>query len=87
MSATDADRGTTFGGQRRRLALRHFAPLAGFVLPTVVIGYGVVIPRSCIAGLNELTFGFAATVVGACLTYWAGLRLVARDGERRDGEA
>jgi hypothetical protein len=67
--------------------LRHFAPLAGFVLPTVVIGYGVVIPRSCIAGLNELTLGFAATVVGACLTYWAGLRLVARGGEGRDGEA
>ena len=71
----------------RPLRLRHFTPLAGFVLPTVVIGYGVVIPRSCIAGLNELTLGFAATVVGACLTYWAGLRLVARDGERRDGEA
>ena len=56
-------------------------------LDGVVIGYGVVIPRSCIAGLNELTLGFAATLVGACLTYWAGLRLVARDGERRDGEA
>ena len=71
----------------RSTKLRHFAPLAGFVLPTVVIGYGVVIPRSCIAGLNELTLGFAATVLGACLTYWAGLRLVARDGKRRDGEA
>ena len=72
---------------RPALGLRHFAPLAGFVVPTVVIGYGVVIPRSCIAGLNELTLGFAATVAGACLTYWAGLRLVARDAERRDGEA
>ena len=63
----------------RTSQLRHFAPLAGFVLPTVVIGYGVVIPRSCIAGWNELTLGFAATVVGACLTLLAGLRLVARD--------
>ena len=71
---------------RLDLSLRQFAPLVGFVLPTVVIGYGVVIPRSCIAGLNQLTLGFAATLVGACLTYWAGLRLVARDGERRDGE-
>jgi hypothetical protein len=52
----------------------------------VLIGYGVVIPRSCIAGLNELTLGFAATVLGACLTYWAGLRLVARDGEKADGQ-
>ena len=72
--------------QRQRLQLRHFAPLVGFVLPTVVIGYGVVIPRSCIAGLNELTLGFAATVAGACLTYWAGIRLVARGREGRDGE-
>ena len=72
---------------RSDLRLRHFAPLAGFVLPTVVIGYGVVIPRSCIAGLNELSLGFAATVVGACLTYWAGLRLVARDGGTGDGKA
>jgi len=52
----------------------------------VLIGYVLVIPRSCIAGFNELTLGFAATVAGACLTYWAGLRLVAGDGERRDGE-
>jgi len=72
---------------RRGLEPRHFTPLAGFVLPTVAIGYGIVIPRSCIAGLNELTLGFATTVVGACLTYWAGLRLVAREGEKHDGEA
>ena len=87
MSVPNADRGANETAPRSRLELRHFAPLAGFVLPTVVIGYGVVIPRSCIAGLNELSFGFAATVAGACLTYWAGLRLVARDGGRRDGKA
>ncbi len=40
---------------------RHYIPLVGFVVPTIVIGYGVVIPRSCIAGVNELTIGFAAT--------------------------
>jgi hypothetical protein len=69
---------------KRGLRLSHFVPLAGFVVPTLGIGYGVVIPRSCIAGWNELTIGFAATVLGACLTYWAGLRLVVRDrtGER-----
>jgi ABC-type Fe3+ transport system permease subunit len=70
----------------RPLRLAHFTPLAGFVVPTVVIGYGFVIPRSCIAGWNELTIGFAATVLGACLTYWAGLRLVISAGEKRDGE-
>jgi ABC-type Fe3+ transport system permease subunit len=69
------------------LRARHFLPLVGFVVPTVVIGYGFVIPRSCIAGWNELTIGFAATVLGACLTYFAGVRLVARDGDRSRREA
>jgi hypothetical protein len=69
---------------RPALALRHYVPLAAFVLPTVAIGYGVVIPRSCIAGWNELTVGFAATVIGACLTYVAGVRLAARERSRRD---
>jgi ABC-type Fe3+ transport system permease subunit len=61
---------------------RHYIPLVGFVVPTIVIGYGVVIPRSCIAGINELTIGFATTVLGACVTYVLGLRAVLRD-ERR----
>jgi hypothetical protein len=68
------------------LRLRHFVPLAGFLVPSAAIGYGVVIPQSCIAGLNELSVGFAATLVGACVTYWAGLRAVARDGAMRNGE-
>jgi hypothetical protein len=72
---------------KSRLRPRHFLPLAGFVVPTVAIGYGFVIPRSCIAGWNELTTGFAATVLGACLTYWAGVRAVASAGEKHDGEA
>ena len=41
-----------------------FTPLAGFVVPALVIGNGVVIPRSCIRGWNELTVGFADTVAG-----------------------
>lgn len=62
--------------------LRLLMPLAGFVLPTVIIGYGVVIPRSCIAGVNELTIGFATTIVGACVTYVAGVRAALREGKR-----
>ena len=61
---------------------RHYTPLVGFVVPTIVIGYGVVIPRSCIAGVNELTVGFAATVIGACVTYVLGRRAVRRDRGR-----
>jgi ABC-type Fe3+ transport system permease subunit len=64
---------------RTRLSLRHFTPLVGFVVPTVVIGYGFVIPGSCIAGVNELTLGFASAIAGACVTYWLGLRLLVRD--------
>jgi SAM-dependent methyltransferase len=54
--------------------VRPYIPLIGFVLPTVVVGYGVVIPRSCIAGVNELTIGFGTTILGAVLTYIAGQR-------------
>lgn len=53
---------------------KHFLPLVGFVLPTVIIGFGFVIPRSCIAGVNELSVGFAGTILGACVTYVIGLR-------------
>ena len=61
----------------------YLCPLLGFVIPTLVIGYGVVIPRSCIAGINELTIGFMTTVIGACLTYWVGVRTVQRDVQPR----
>jgi hypothetical protein len=57
-------------------------PLIGFIVPTLVIGFGFVIPRSCIAGINELTIGFASTIAGACLTYWLGLSAARRQGER-----
>jgi hypothetical protein len=48
-------------------------PLVGFVVPTSVVGYGVVIPASCIAGLNPLTVGFGATIIGATVAYLLGL--------------
>lgn len=57
---------------------RYFLPLLGFVLPTAVIGFGFVIPSSCIAGVKQLTIGFATSILGACVTYWAGVRTVYR---------
>jgi SAM-dependent methyltransferase len=57
--------------------VRQYIPLFAFVVPTVVIGYGFVIPQSCIAGINELTIGFGTTILGAVLTYVAGQRAVA----------
>ncbi len=61
------------------MKLSYFYPLLGFVVPTVAIGFGLVIPKSCIAGMNDLTIGFAITVASACVTYWVGLRTVLRD--------
>ena len=68
------------------MRVRHFWPLVGFVVPTLVIGFGYVIPKSCIAGVNELTLGFLSSVVGACVTYWAGVRSVLRDRQQTTRE-
>jgi ABC-type Fe3+ transport system permease subunit len=62
----------------------YFIPLIGFVIPTVVIGYGFVIPNSCIAGWNPQSVGFASTVFGACATYFAGIRIVLRDRAKKE---
>lgn len=61
--------------------VRLYLPLVTFVVPTVAIGFGVLIPRSCIAGFNELSLGFGSTVFFACVTYVLGVRaaLKARD--------
>lgn len=56
--------------------VRPYLPLLSFVVPTVVVGYGFVIPRSCIAGVNELTIGFGTTILGVVFTYLAGQRAV-----------
>jgi ABC-type Fe3+ transport system permease subunit len=69
------------------MKLRHWMPLLGFVLPNVVIGYGFVIPRSPIAGVNQLTIGFGITIAAACLTYLMGVRSVLREfGALRRGK-
>ena len=63
---------------RRRRLFRLWLPLLSFVVPTLVMGYGVVIPRSCIAGVNALSVGFGTTVLGACISYVAGMRAALR---------
>ncbi len=59
--------------------LKYFVPLFAFVLPTLMIGYGVVIPNSPIAGVNSLTIGFGTTILGACLAYFAGIQTVIKN--------
>jgi len=61
------------------MKLSYLYPLVGFVVPTVIVGYGFVIPKSCIAGINDLTIGFTVTIISACITYWIGLRNALRD--------
>lgn len=58
-----------------RARLRLAWPLIGFVVPSVVIGYGFVLPGAGYGGINELSIGFAATIVGACVTYVVGVRM------------
>jgi ABC-type Fe3+ transport system permease subunit len=64
------------------MKLRHWTPLVGFLLPNLVIGYGFVIPRSVIAGVNQLTVGFGITLAAACLTYWMGVRSALKEFSR-----
>ena len=54
--------------------MKQWIPLVGFVVPTLVIGFGFMIPRSCIAGVNELSVGFAGTIAAGCLSYVLGVR-------------
>jgi len=62
----------------RCIVLRHFYPLLAFLIPTTLIGYGVVIPRSPIAGLNQYTIGFGSALLGAAVAYWQGIRIALR---------
>jgi hypothetical protein len=68
----------------RHTPLSPYAPLVAHILPTLLIAYGVVIPRSCIAGFNELTIGFGASVVGTCIAYVVGVRSAIRDPRCHD---
>jgi hypothetical protein len=61
---------------------RYFTPLAGFIVPSLLIGFGFVIPGSCIAGVNNFTIGFASSLLGACGAYWLGVRAVLSDHDR-----
>ena len=63
-----------------RNQLVRYLPLVGHVLPTLVIGYGFVIPGSCIAGWNALTVGFGASVLGTCVAYVLGQRIGSKAG-------
>jgi hypothetical protein len=62
-----------YGALMGQLRAKHFVPLAGFLVPSIIIGYGFVLPRAGHGGVNELSIGFAATLVGATVTYIVGV--------------
>ncbi len=64
--------------------VRFFLPLAAFLVPTAIVGFGFVIPRSCIAGVNEQSVGFALSLVGASIAYWQGVRFALHRCEEKD---
>jgi hypothetical protein len=55
-----------------------YAPLIGHVVPTLVIGFGFVIPGSPIEGVNTYTIGFLSAVLGFIPAYVAGIILARR---------
>lgn len=65
---------------QRHACLRphHFVPLVGFLVPSVAIGYGIVLPRAGLSGINELTIGYASSLVGAAVTYVIGILVALR---------
>ena len=62
-------------------------PLLSVIVPNVVVGYGLVIPGSCIAGLNELTVGYAASIAGYIPAYAAGTFIAYRLGRNAGAAA
>ena len=52
--------------------------LLSHLVPAVVIGFGFVIPGSCIAGINQHTLGFISSLVGFIPTFYFGVYLARR---------
>lgn len=69
--------------QSRGARAMVYLPLVLHLIPTLGIGFLVVIPKSCIAGINELTIGFAAANLGFVLSYVGGVRLARLQGGAR----
>lgn len=69
--------------QRRFGTTLLYAPLAGHLLATLVIGFGFVIPGSPIEGINIYTLGFLGAVLGFIPAYVSGIAIAKR--LRKDG--
>ena len=47
--------------------------LASHIVPTLIIGFGYVIPGTCVDGMNPLMLGFISCVVGFVPTFVCGV--------------
>jgi hypothetical protein len=65
---------------RKWYAALAYVPLAGHVIPTLVIGFGFVIPGSPIEGVNTYTIGFLSAILGFIPAYVAGVAIAKRIG-------
>ena len=52
--------------------------LLSHLVPTIIIGFGFVIPGSCIDGINQYTLGFVASIIGYIPTFYFGAYLARR---------
>lgn len=71
---------------QRWRALFIYVPLGGHVVPTLVIGFGFVIPGSPIEGINTYTIGFLSAVLGFIPAYVAGVAITTRWPKSADGQ-
>lgn len=77
---------TAPAGGQRSVALRLVAVLLGHLVPTAVIGYGVVLPAAGQPAGGPVGIGFAASLVGTIITYILGVRMARRYSiQRRPG--
>jgi len=71
-----------YANLRRRYAnVLLYVPLAAHVVPTLVIGFGFVIPCSPIQGVNTYSLGFLGAVLGFIPAYVAGTTIARRIGK------
>lgn len=52
--------------------------LLSHLIPTIIIGFGFVIPGSCIDGINPHTLGFISCLIGFLPTFYCGALLARR---------
>ncbi len=62
------------------MRLKYHFPLIGFLVPTFVISTLMFVYRGC-PPIDQL-IGFYACVIGAAVTYYAGIHTVLKDKEQ-----